>query len=93
MLTETRSKVFQTINIYHLNSHNNGLSGLSGEVREFPVTLRWTETCLVHGETRGTELKSVAQILSRLLKRTELGITLLIHQSVQSKISAGFILK
>ena len=41
-------------------------SGPNGEVREFPVTLRCTGTCLAHSETRGTELKSqVLQVFHR----------------------------
>lgn len=31
-----------------------GLSSLSGEVREFPVTLRWTQSCLARIESQST---------------------------------------
>lgn len=46
------------------------------------MTLRFAETCLVHSETHGTEVKSVTQI--KLVQvYTEIGMISLVHQSEQ----------
>lgn len=68
-VNRNQKQSLRQINIQHLDSVGIRLSSLSGEVREFPVTLRWTQSCLARIESQST-----AQ--SCLFKCAELVVTI-----------------